>query len=220
MTDTITKPMQGLAAYLRHASRDVHVGSKSRKTLLDWAREVEAALAAPPKGLFVDMIAEHGPEFVAEMAAIGEPQPTIQSDQDVIENLMTALQWYANGEHFCKCDPNAWDTVSGEPQNWWCDEAGTATIEDGSLAKMVLSGEITGAQLQAMEDGEVFEQTPEPQPVKQAPIESFKELDYKVGWQRYEKVRKLNVHQFSELFRRGLKGERFDDMVDGLGAKP
>ena len=101
-------------------------------------------------------------------AALAAPQPTIPSDQDVIENLMTALQWYANGEHFCKCDPNAWDTVSGEPQNWWCDEAGTATIEDGSLAKMVLSGEITGAQLQAMEDGEVFEQTPEPQPVKQA----------------------------------------------------
>ena len=60
---------------------------------------------------------------------------------------------------------------------------------------------------------------PEPQPVKQAPIESFKELDYKVGWQRYEKVRKLNAHQFSELFQRGLKGERFDEMVDGLEAK-
>ena len=42
MTDTITKPMQGLAAYLRHASRDVHVGSKSRKTLMEWASEVEA----------------------------------------------------------------------------------------------------------------------------------------------------------------------------------
>ena len=59
-----------------------------------------------------------------------------------------------------------------------------------------------------------------PQPVKQAPIKSFKALDYKIGWQRYEKVRKLNVHQFSELFQRGLQGERFDEMVDGLEAKP
>ena len=54
------------------------------------------------------------------------------------------------------------------------------------------------------------------QPVKQ----SFQQLEYKVGWQRYEKVRKLNVHQFSELFQRGLKGERFDEMVDGLEVKP
>lgn len=97
-------------------------------------------------------------------AALAAPQPTISSDQDVIENLMTALKWYADGEHFTKADPDAWDTVSDEPQNWWCDEAGTAMVEDGSLAKMVLSGEVTGAQLHAMEDGEVFE----PQPVKQA----------------------------------------------------
>lgn len=29
-----------------------------------------------PKGLFIDMIAEHGPEVVAEMASIGEPAPS------------------------------------------------------------------------------------------------------------------------------------------------
>ena len=152
-------------------------------------KDLEAALAAPqPEPLSMSMFANradyeealkaqpqpicpacHGPGLLYECVWCSaknhppEPQPTIPSDQDVIENLMTALQWYANGEHFCKCDPNAWDTVSGEPQNWWCDEAGTAMVEDGSLAKMVLSGEITGAQLQAMEDGEVFE----PQPFKQ-----------------------------------------------------
>ena len=43
------------------------------------------------------------------------------------------------------------DTVSGEPQNWWCDEAGTATVEDGSIAAMVLRGELTGAQVRALE---------------------------------------------------------------------
>ena len=58
------------------------------------------------------------------------------------------------------------------------------------------------------------------QPVQSPPLKSFKELEYKVGWQRYEKVRRLNVQQFSDLFQRGLKGERFDDMVDEIGAKP
>ena len=74
---------------------------------------------------------------------------------DEIVSLRAALKWYADGEHFTKGDPDAWDTVSGEPQNWWCDEAGTAMIEDGSLAGMVLAGKLTGAQLGAIEDGEV-----------------------------------------------------------------
>ena len=68
-----------------------------------------------------------------------------------VENLRAALQWYADGLHFDKASPDAWDTVSGEPQNWWCDEAGTATVEDGSIAAMVLRGELTGAQVQALE---------------------------------------------------------------------
>lgn len=93
---------------------------------------------------------------------------------------------------------------------------------DGEIANMAMR------QSRAMKDwqhahGKKSPDLPDetvPQPVKQAPIKSFKELEYKVGWERYEKVRKLNVHQFSELFQRGLKGERFDEMVDGLEAKP
>lgn len=73
-----------------------------------------------------------------------------------IESLRAALKWYADGEHFTKAQPDSWDTVSGEPQNWWCDEAGTAMIEDGTLAGMVLAGKLTGAQLGALEDGEVL----------------------------------------------------------------
>lgn len=68
-----------------------------------------------------------------------------------VENMRAALQWYADGLHFDKASPDAWDTVSGEPPNWWCDEAGTATVEDGSIAAMVLRGELTGAQVQALE---------------------------------------------------------------------
>lgn len=74
---------------------------------------------------------------------------------DAILNLRTALKWYADGEHFMKSDASAWDTVSGEPQNWLCDAAGTAMVEDGSLAGMVLNGSLTGAQMHELEDGEV-----------------------------------------------------------------
>lgn len=77
----------------------------------------------------------------------------LQASKDAeIQTLRAALQWYADGLHFDKASPDAWDTVSGEPQNWWCDEAGTATVEDGSIAKMTLAGELTAAQIQALDD--------------------------------------------------------------------
>jgi hypothetical protein len=41
--------------------------------------------------------------------------------------------------------------------------------------------------------------------------------EYRAGWQRYEKLRKLNPRQFGELWERHLKEDmRFDDMVDAL----
>lgn len=39
---------------------------------------------------------------------------------------------------------------------------------------------------------------------------------FRTGHDRYEAVRKLNVQQFAELFKRNLSGERFDDMVDAM----
>jgi hypothetical protein len=55
-----------------------------------------------------------------------------------------ALQFYANQEHFHMHDPDAWDTVSGEPQNFYEDASNTATVEDGAVAKMALE-QIAGA---------------------------------------------------------------------------
>lgn len=37
-----------------------------------------------------------------------------------------------------------------------------------------------------------------------------------LGFLRYEKIRKLNPRQFTELCKRNLKGEYFDNMVDEL----
>jgi hypothetical protein len=57
-----------------------------------------------------------------------------------IAELETALRFYADKDHFTICDDMAWDTVSGEPSNFWCDEAGTATVEDGWVARAALTG--------------------------------------------------------------------------------
>ena len=58
------------------------------------------------------------------------------------ERLRCALRYYARGYHFQRGNSDAWDTVSGEPQNFWCDEAGTATVEDGSMAAHALRNNI------------------------------------------------------------------------------
>lgn len=55
-------------------------------------------------------------------------------------DLRKALQFYADGHHFVMHDETAWDTVSGEPVNFYEDEAGTATVENGSIAKLALAG--------------------------------------------------------------------------------
>lgn len=65
---------------------------------------------------------------------------TTQAEQQPDVTLMAeALEFYANGDHLMFSDENAWDTVSGEPQNWLCDAAGTATVETGCFAKAALA---------------------------------------------------------------------------------
>lgn len=59
---------------------------------------------------------------------------------DRLDALEAALRFYAAGDHFNLSDPGQWDTVTGEPQNFWCDDAGTATVEDGTVARMALAG--------------------------------------------------------------------------------
>ena len=72
-------------------------------------------------------------KYMAERASNGQA-PAGAAD------LRKALQFYADGDHFIRSDADAWDTVSGEPPNYWCDEAGTATVEDGSIARLALAG--------------------------------------------------------------------------------
>ena len=53
--------------------------------------------------------------------------------------LETALKFYSDGDHLLLADPDEWDTCSGEPINWLHDSAGTASVEDGSIAKQALN---------------------------------------------------------------------------------
>lgn len=61
---------------------------------------------------------------------------TAAEQRDV--TLETALKFYADGDHLLLADPDEWDTCSGEPINWLHDAAGTASVEDGSVAKQAL----------------------------------------------------------------------------------
>jgi hypothetical protein len=53
--------------------------------------------------------------------------------------LEKALMFYSDGNHLLLADPDEWDTCSGEPINWLHDAAGTASVEDGSVAKQALA---------------------------------------------------------------------------------
>lgn len=59
-----------------------------------------------------------------------------------------SLRYYAEGHHFIQHDPTAWDTVTGEPQNFQEDDACTATVEDGSMAKLALEKLAVSSPLQ------------------------------------------------------------------------
>lgn len=65
--------------------------------------------------------------------------PTVTTLRAEVARLKRGLRYYANGCHFEK-DDVGWDTVSGEPTNFWCDDAGSATVEDGTIAKLFLHG--------------------------------------------------------------------------------
>lgn len=66
--------------------------------------------------------------------------PIAQQPRAVVPTaLIEALKFYANGDHFLLADPDSWDTCSGEPLNFQHDDAGTASVEDGSIAKAALA---------------------------------------------------------------------------------
>lgn len=142
----------GHAGYMRRLERAVaaryetriadlddrlHEALKERDTAESWADGVAKAV----EQRFRVSVGEHSnaENPWAKAVAILNGEYITDSDQDRrITELEEALRFYATGEHFVLCDRNAWDTVSGEPPNFWCDEAGTATVEDGTVARHLL----------------------------------------------------------------------------------
>ena len=62
-----------------------------------------------------------------------------KADDPVKAQLLEALEFYARGDHLVLFDADEWDTCSGEPLNWLHDNAGTASVEDGSLAEAAIA---------------------------------------------------------------------------------
>ena len=52
--------------------------------------------------------------------------------------LQEALRFYADKQHIQLSEPSKWDAPDDEASNWLCDDAGTATIEDGWMAREAL----------------------------------------------------------------------------------
>ncbi len=119
-----------------------------------------AAVCSVPITMDADRIAELTKElestkrmFVAsceEISSINEQLGLDRNNVDAGKIADTILGWhaallfYAEGCHFHIHDESAWDTVSGEPLNFYEDESSTATVEDGSVAKAALSGTTLG----------------------------------------------------------------------------
>jgi hypothetical protein len=99
--------------------------------------------------------AETRERAVAEVAAqLGRRVAELIADG---ERLRRGLAFYAQGWHFALSDPLQWDSVSGEPPNFHCDAAGSATIEDGAIAKQVLDGGDVEFELNELADEEPSE---------------------------------------------------------------
>jgi len=135
---------------LGHSSLDCDTEWADSEVVARIAKLVAPAPSASPAALTVDMrehlqagmmaLKEFAPDnpWVANTRAMLTGQPASPTALPLA--VLYALRFYASGQHFNLSDDTAWDTVSGEPVNFWCDEAGTATVEDGSIAKAVLQG--------------------------------------------------------------------------------
>lgn len=111
----------------------------------DVVAKLDAAL-----GREADLIASANQNKLMMDAACGEIA-TLQEELaefELVQQRLTvaelALKFYADGDHLLLADADAWDTCSGEPCNFLHDDAGTASVEDGSIAKAALKPDAEG----------------------------------------------------------------------------
>lgn len=136
--------------YGKHGSeKDAIAAWNTRTTLLrKYPNDEEIIdLAVEPLGIDCDRM-PHGVVVFARnlLSRYAAPQASEAVRQqraevvDELARLREALQFYAHGNHY-HFFSDTWDTCSGEPQNFWFDEAETGMIEDGSVARAALSAQ-------------------------------------------------------------------------------
>lgn len=124
-------------------SPSVHRQASAGQEGDDEPSEVETVIAC--LGDDAAMLRSENPESeVAENMDRASDLLAILSNSTAVQ-IAEALTFYAAGNHFIQHDSSAWDTVSGEPPNFYEDEANTATVEDGSIAKLAIAALSTAA---------------------------------------------------------------------------
>ena len=78
-------------------------------------------------------------QFYEALASRDALQSELTKALERIADLERGLKFYADGDHLLLADHDEWDTCSGEPINWLHDNGGTASVEDGSVAKQILN---------------------------------------------------------------------------------
>lgn len=106
-----------------------------REELEQWQQLVGHICATIPTAAIVAST-ENGQSTVGYFKNIHERLTAAEQRNAALE---IALKFYADGDHLLLADPDEWDTCSGEPINWLHDAAGTASVEDGSVAKQALT---------------------------------------------------------------------------------
>ena len=119
------------AVHLRYDDNNIRYGEGC---------EVEVVLASDYAALeaerdVLDLLCQ---ERFDELAMLKAELAKLRAGQGVNQQLLEALEFYARGDHLVLFDADEWDTCSGEPLNWLHDNAGTASVEDGSLAEAAI----------------------------------------------------------------------------------
>lgn len=129
--------------------------------------ELNISPAAAPNEPHNSTITHHNePAAPVQAAVVPEGYALVKdSEGSALRILREALHFYAHKGHFVLHDPDSWDTVSGEPVNFYEDESNTATVEDGSVAQKALEDTFfAGTRFDFLDD----DAAPSPAPVQPA----------------------------------------------------
>jgi hypothetical protein len=118
--------------------------------------------------------------YKAAVALLAKAAPAAPVQTSTLSGALNhardALRFYANQGHFHMHQPDEWDTVSGEPQNFYEDNSQTATVEDGWVAKQALE-DIAGVERYASVAAPVQAEQAQAEPSEEAAY-------YKQLWQQ------------------------------------